>query len=215
MYVPEQFAETDRTAMLDFIRDTGWGYLVGIAEGVPVATHLPFLVEGAPGAEKLVAHMARANPHWRYFPEGGDAAESLVVFAGPHAYVSPRWYATKKAVPTWNYTAVHVYGAPRIVDDPAAVYAAQKRLVDFHESGAAEPWRMEDVDAGYIAGMLRAIVSFEIPIARLQGKAKLSQNRTPEDRARVAAALAESPREGGRDVARLMAERDGFSDPVV
>jgi transcriptional regulator len=206
MYVPEKFAENDRATLLDLIRTTGWGYLIGAADGVPFATHLPFLVEGAPGDERLVAHMARANPHWQSFA-GGDR-EQLVIFSGPHTYVSPRWYTTAKAVPTCNYVAVHVYGIPRIVDDPAAVHAAQKRLVEFYEAGSETPWRMEDVDAGFIAGMLRAIVSFEVPIARLEGKFKLSQNRGPEDRAGVIAALSEGPDEGGREIARLMASRE-------
>lgn len=208
MYVPEKFAETDRAVLLDFIRGTGWGYLVGISDGVPVATHLPFLVDGEPGSEKLVAHMARANPHWQCFRDAGAGSEQLVVFPGPHAYVSPRWYKSQKAVPTWNYTAVHAYGVPRILDDPASIYASQKRLVDFYEADADGPWRMEDVDPDYIEGMLRAIVSFEIPVTRLEGKFKLSQNRTAEDRAGVIDALSASPTEGGRRIADLMASRE-------
>jgi len=206
MYVPDYFAENDRATLLDLIRATGWGYMVGATDGAPFATHLPFVVEGEPGAERLVAHMARANPHWRSFADGGR--EQLVIFSGPHTYVSPRWYTTAKAVPTWNYVAVHVYGVPRVVDDPAAVHAAQKRLVDFYEAGAETPWRMEDVDPDYIAGMLRAIVSFEVPIARMEGKYKLSQNRKPEDRARVVEALANSPDDGAQRIARLMASRE-------
>lgn len=213
MYVPEKFAETDRAVLLDFIRETGWGYLVGISDGAPVATHLPFLVDGVAGAEKLVAHMARANPHWKLFAQGDPAPEQLVVFPGPHTYISPRWYASAKAVPTWNYTAVHVYGTPQVFYDPDAVYAAQKKLVDRYEAGSENPWRMEDVDAGYIAGMLRAIVSFEIPIARMEGKFKLSQNREAVDRAGVIEALSQSPSEGGRKIAGLMASREaGLSD---
>lgn len=208
MYVPEKFAETDRAVLLDFIRDTGWGYLVGVSDGIPVVTHLPFILDEEPGSEKLVAHMARANPHWRSLANSGADSEQLVVFPGPHAYVSPRWYKSLKAVPTWNYTTVHVYGAARIVDDPAAVYASQKRLVDFYEAGADTPWRMEDVDADYIDGMLRAIVSFEISVDRLEGKFKLSQNRTAEDRTSVIEALSESPTEGGKKIAGLMASRE-------
>lgn len=208
MYVPDIYAETDRGVLLDFIRETGWGYIVGLSDGVPVATHLPFLVDGATGSEKLVAHMARANPHWKLFAEGDPAMEQLVVFPGPHSYVSPRWYTTARAVPTWNYATVHVYGVPRVVEDPEAVYAAQKKLVDRYEAGADDPWRMEDVDADFIAGMLRAIVSFEIPIARMEGKYKLSQNRTAEDRAGVIEALAGSAAEDGRKVAGLMASRE-------
>lgn len=213
MYVPDAFAETDRAVLLDFIRETGWGYLVGISDGVPVATHLPFLVDGAPGAEKLVAHMARANPHWKLFETGDRVVEQLIVFPGPHTYVSPRWYISAKAVPTWNYAAVHVYGVPRIVDDPEAVYAAQKKLVDRYEAGADDPWRIEGIDQGYIAGMLRAIVSFEIPVARMEGKFKLSQNRKAADRAGVIEALAQSPDDGAQKIAALMASREaGLSD---
>lgn len=208
MYVPEKFAEIDRGVLLDFIRDTGWGYLVGVSDGIPVVTHLPFILDGEPGSEKLVAHMARANPHWHCLANSGADSEQLVVFPGPHAYVSPRWYKSVNAVPTWNYTAVHVYGSARIVDDPAAVHASQKRLVDFYEADAEMPWRMEDMDPDYIAGMLRAIVSFEIPVARLEGKFKLSQNRTAEDRAGVITALSDSPTEGGKKIAGLMASRE-------
>lgn len=217
MYVPDAFAETDRAVLLDFIRETGWGYLVGVSDGVPEATHLPFLVDGAPGAEKLVAHMARANPHWRLFAPGdlgGDSpAEQLVVFPGPHSYVSPRWYSSAKAVPTWNYAAVHVYGVPRVVDDPEVVYAAQKKLVDRYEAGADDPWRIEGVDQNYIAGMFRAIVSFEVPVARMEGKFKLNQNRKAVDRAGVIEALAQSPDPGAQQIAALMASREaGLSD---
>lgn len=211
MYVPEAFAEPDRELLLAFIREAGWGYLVGVLDGAPFATHLPFLVDGATGSEKLVAHMARANPHWHSFAGTQGGSEQLVVFPGPHAYVSPRWYTSRTAVPTWNYATVHVYGVPRVVDDPAAVRAAQQRLVERHEAGASAPWQMEDADAGFIEGMLRGIVGFEIPIARMLGKFKLSQNRSPEDRAGVIGALAESPDEGARQVSRLMAIRE--ADP--
>lgn len=208
MYLPSKYTETDRAVLLDFIRENGWGYLVGISEGVPVANHLPFLVDGEDGSEFLVAHMARANPHWKLFTEDNPPGDQLVVFPGLHSYVSPRWYTTARAVPTWNYATVHVYGTPRIVDDPDAVYAAQKKLVDRFEAGADDPWRMENVDADFITSMLRAIVSFEIPITRMEGKFKLSQNRTAEDRAGVVAALAGSASEGGRKIADLMASRE-------
>ena len=102
MYVPKDFAVTDRQKQIDFIQATGWGYLTGIVDGAPLVTHLPFLTEGEDGSEKLVAHMARANPHWESFANGKD---QLVVFPGPHGYISPSWYETKKAVPTWNYAA--------------------------------------------------------------------------------------------------------------
>ena len=205
MYMPPIFTESDRETALGAIRNPGWGYLVGIADGVPTSAHLPFMVEGPEGEEKLAGHMARANPHWQTFEDG---MEALVIFPGPHTYVSPNWYAAEQAVPTWNYVAVHVYGVPRIVDDPDEIYRAQKRPVDFHESGSEAPWSLDDQDSDYVAGMLKAIVNFEIPIARLEAKFKLSQNRTAEDRKGVIAALSSGEREDSRRIAELMAARE-------
>ena len=203
MYMPKDFTVADRRQQIDFIRKTGWGYLTGIVDDAPFVTHLPFLVEGTEGDERLVAHMARANPHWQTFDEGKP---QLVVFPGPHCYVSPSWYESEKAVPTWNYTTAHVYGVPQVIDDPEVVYAGQKALVDFHESGFDTPWQMEAVDADFIDGMLRAIVSFEIPIDRVECKFKLSQNRPMTDRTRVVEALERSGKPDSGAVASLMRE---------
>lgn len=209
MYVPDLFAVTERQAQIDFIRNTGWGYLTGVIDDEPFVTHLPFLVAGEPGREKLVAHMARANPHWEAFADG---KKQLVVFPGPHTYISPSWYNTDKAVPTWNYATAHVYGTPVVIDDPEAVYAGQQALVNHHEAQFDTPWRMEDVDTGFIDGMMRAIVSFEIPIERIQCKFKLSQNRPAEDRTRVVEALEASDHAGADAVAALM--RDVVLEPA-
>ena len=201
MYVPKDFAITDRQTQLDFIQAAGWGYLTGIINDAPFVTHLPFLIEGEDGGEKLVAHMARANPHWESF---ANEKEQLVGFPGPHGYISPSWYETKKAVPTWNYAAAHVYGIPQIIDDPDAVYAGQKKLVDHYEAQFDTPWAMESVEAEYIDGMLRAIVCFEIPIKRIESKFKLSQNRTAQDRANVIDALSRSENSSAHALAALM-----------
>ncbi len=201
MYLPPYFAEDDREILYSVIRENNFGLLVTAGAGAPSATHLPFLLEG----DTLVAHMARANPQWEAFESG---AEVLCVFHGPHGYISPNWYANKKAVPTWNYVAVHVYGAPRVIDDPAVTLAMQERLVAAHEAGSPTPWTMDGLPDGYVEGQMRAIVNFEIPIARIEGKFKLNQNRKPEDRAGVIAALRASPRAGDRDLADLMAARE-------
>ena len=201
MYLPPHYAETDCEALYGVIRDNNFGLLITTDDGVPFATHLPFLLEG----DRLIAHMARANPQWRSFERGEEA---LCVFQGPHAYVSPRWYVATQRVPTWNYVAVHVYGKPRIIDEPAAVRAQQERLVAAHEAGAAKPWSMAGLPENYVTGMLRAIVTFEVPIARIEGKFKLSQDKPAEDRAGVITALAESGREGDRQTAALMASRE-------
>jgi transcriptional regulator len=205
MYLPSYFEETDRETLYGVIRENNFGLLVTAADGAPFATHLPFLLEG----DRLVAHMARANPQWRSFEQG---TEALCVFQGPHAYVSPRWYAGARLVPTWNYVAVHVHGVPRIVSDAAAVHDQQARLVAAHEAGAAKPWTMDGLPESYVAGQLRAIVAFELPIDRVEGKFKLNQNRTAADRAGVIAALAESPYDGDRQMSALMAAREARTD---
>ncbi len=187
MYVPKAFAEDDAARCHDLIESHNFGLLVSTVDGVPFATHLPFLLDRARGARgTLIAHMARANPHWCGFAGG---AEALAVFAGPHAYVSPAWYAGEPNVPTWNYVAVHAYGVPCLVEDPAAVAAMVERLVDVHEAGSGRPWRLASQPEDYRQAMIRGIVAFEIPVARLEGKTKLSQNKTAADRAGVVAAL--------------------------
>jgi transcriptional regulator len=130
------------------------------------------------------------------------------VFPGPHAYVSPSWYGQHPSVPTWNYVAVHAYGVPRLVEDAGRVRALLGRLVRAFEDGRSTPWRMDSLSDAYLEGMMRGIVAFEIPIDRLEGKAKLSQNRSAADRARVCAGLAAEGDPLARAVADLMAEPD-------
>lgn len=207
MFVPEPFAEPDLAACHGLIRDHAFGMLIGVVDGAPFATHLPFMLDGERGENgTLIAHMARGNPHWRAFAGGGQA---LAVFQGPHAYVSPSWYETMdKVVPTWNYATVHAYGTPAIVADAAAVRAILARLVTEAEAGFAAPWRIESQPEDFLAAMAQGIVAFEIPIARLEGKWKMSQNRSPEDRAGAARGLAASDDPLARDVAAVMRARD-------
>jgi transcriptional regulator len=138
---------------------------------------------------------------WRSFASG---AEALVIFQAEHAYVSPTWYEDQPSVPTWNYMVVHAYGAPRIVEESGRVTASLLQLVDKHERGFAEPWALNVLPEAYTAKMIRGIVAFEIPITRLEGKFKLSQNRTLEDQRRVAEALAASDEATQRGVADAM-----------
>jgi transcriptional regulator len=138
--------------------------------------------------------MARANPHWRAFAGPatvGDGADALVLFRGPHAYVSPAWYATEAAVPTWNYVAVHAAGRPRLLEDPAAVRALLERTVREYEAPAADVarWSTERLDSGLVTTLVAAVAAFELPIRRLEGKRKLSQNRSQADRRGVVEAL--------------------------
>lgn len=194
MYVPKHFSVEGRAALNALIRANPFGLLVGELEGSPFATHLPFLLDG----DRLLSHFARGNPHWKSID---GQTEMLAVFSGPHAYVSPRWYESKQAVPTWNYAAVHVYGAPRVIEDAGEVRALLDRLVTEYEGDA---WSLDGRDADFTDRMSRGIVAFEIPVERIEGKFKLSQNRPAEDRRRVIAAF-EAPGDGeNADLARLM-----------
>lgn len=205
MYIPKDFAEPDPGRLAALMREASFALLVTAdGEGRPFASHLPLLYEPDEGANGTIyGHMARANPQWRHF-EGGH--EALAVFWGPHAYVSPSWYATHPSVPTWNYVTVHAYGRPEIVD-AAATRALLERLVAIYEGGFDNPWRLE-LPENYEAMMLRGIVGFRIPLARLEGKFKLSQNRDAADRANVARELGKAGFDDARAVARLMRERE-------
>ena len=202
MYTPKPFAVDDAATLCAFMDAHGFATLVTAADGLPVATHLPFLVEDA-GDGKLVlrAHMARANPQWRDFARVDQA---LVVFQGPHAYVSPTWYENPNLVPTWNYTVVHAYGRPRLIEEGEETRRHIERLVARHESALEAPWSPDKLDRTKFESMVRGIVAFEIAIKRLEGKFKLNQNRTPEDRLGAARALAAAADPMARDVARLM-----------
>jgi transcriptional regulator len=191
MYIPKQFAISETAACHRVIVENNFGELVTLDDaGLPFASHLPFLIDPERGASgTLRAHMARANPQWQHFATGKPA---LAAFHGPHAYISPAWYATHPAVPTWNYIAVHAYGVPTIVDTTAEVKNILRRLVEDNEAANGTTWRMEGLTEEYLGSMMRAIVAFEIPVDRLEGKAKLSQNRDATDQARVAEALAAS-----------------------
>jgi transcriptional regulator len=213
MYVPDHFAEPGTDACHALMRDYPFGLLVTAIDGAPFASHLPFMLDPARGAHgALIAHMARGNPHWRAFAMGG---ESLVVFQGPHAYVSPSWYETReKVVPTWNYAAVHAYGAPRIVEDESATRAILMRLIDVSEAGFEARWRTDGQPEDFLAAMVKGVVAFEMPIARLEGKWKMSQNRLAEDRAGAARGLAASDDPMARAVAAVMRARQTSGSDV-
>jgi transcriptional regulator len=187
MYVPAAFAVTDATLLTRLIRDNAFATLISGGPGADlVASHLPLLYDPARGPHgTLRGHLARANPQVEVIAAG---APLLIVFQGPHAYVSPGWYTGGPAVPTWNYAAIHAYGRPRVLDE-AATAALLSELAAVYESGRTPPWRMADQPTGFIAGMMRGIVAFEIPVDRLEGKLKLSQNRSAADRAGVVEGL--------------------------
>ncbi|MEE8534585.1 MAG: FMN-binding negative transcriptional regulator [Kiloniellales bacterium] len=207
MYVPTPFRLEDPAAIRRVLADFSFALLVTAEDGVPEATHLPFLHEPDPEPRgRLLGHFARANPQGRALAEAERRGqEVLAVFQGPHAYVSPSDYGPgPPAVPTWNYVAVHIYGVPRLIDDLDRVRALVTKLTARHEAGRAAPWSPESLDAGRVDGLLRAIQAFEIAITRIEAKAKLSQNRDPEQATRAAAALEAADDPFARETGRLM-----------
>lgn len=199
LYVPRSNV-MDPDDVRPFVQAVATAQLVTVGEdGVPDATFLPVLWEG----DRLVGHIARANPHRRRIVGGSPA---LAIVTGPDTYVSPSWYATKaehgKVVPTWNYSVVHLRGRVTVHDDPVWVRDLVTRLTDRHEQPRAEPWAVTDAPADYVGKNLRPIVGVEVVVTSVEAKAKLSQNRSDEDRAGVAAGLAEDGREPDGLVAR-------------
>ncbi len=200
MYVPPHFAETDPATLHAFIERHSFGLLVSQVDGVPFATHLPFLLDRNAGPHgTLIGHVARANPHWQALRE----QTSLVVFSGPHAYISPTWYETANVVPTWNYTAVHAYGRAELVEDQNQLLEIVQRSVAVYESTMPRPWTL-DTNGPFAERLLAQIVGFRIPIDRIEGKWKLNQNHPVERREKVIRALEERGGEDAQAIAALM-----------
>jgi transcriptional regulator len=211
MYTPAHFAESRPAVLHALIADHPLGALVTLGAAGLDANHVPFEFDPAPtGAAPfgtLRAHVARANPLWR---DHAPDREVLVIFQGPQTYITPSWYAASKpahgkVVPTWNYCVVHAHGPLRVVDDPAWLHAQIGRLVARHEGARPAPWHVTDAPADFIAQQVAAIVGIEIPVTRLAGKWKVSQNRPAADRLGVAAGLAGEPVPHGAAMARLVA----------
>jgi len=206
MYNPKAFAVEDLPQLHRMIGECRLAVLVTQGELGLQASHLPLLLDPQQGPNgTLYGHLARANPQWRALEAG---AEALVIFAGADAYVSPTFYPGKaehgKVVPTWNYLAVHAYGTAEVFSDAHRLRNLVSALTDRHEAGRAQPWKVEDAPPDYIDSMLKAIVGFALPIQRLEGKRKLSQNRLPVDAAGVRTGLAASPDPQDQALSRLM-----------
>jgi transcriptional regulator len=191
MYIPAHFREDDLATLQALMREYSFATLVSTTdEGVPIATSLPFLLESEPAPYgTLKAHMALGNPQWRTFRQD---REVLVLFQGPHAYITPSWYEETLSVPTWNYATVHAYGIPRVMEDPATLYELLKTLIQTHEAQFADPWPFEQLPGEYLEKMMKGVVGFSLEVTRLEGKFKMSQNRAPRERARVAEELRKS-----------------------
>jgi transcriptional regulator len=200
MYTPSQFKEPDETKILEFIEQNSFAILVTTDVEKPIATHLPLMIErDAEDKLFLVGHMARANEQWKFFH---SEREVLAIFAGAHAYISPRWYpAPLDAVPTWNYEAVHVYGKPRVTEDAKELRRLVEKLVEKFE--ASTDYALEKVAPEYIKKLLGGIVGFQIEVTKIEAAFKLSQHR-PETHAGVIENLQQQTDENSRKIAAAM-----------
>jgi len=205
VYLPPHFTETRTDVLLAHIERYDFGLLLTTGAAGQTASHIPFLVEWRDGELVLQGHLARPNPQVADLDLGG---EGLAIFMGPHAYISPTWYTAGPAVPTWNYTAVHAYGAVRAIRDPAWLRDLVDRLSERHEAREpTPPWQMRDLPEPFTAAMMNGIVGVELTASRLEGKFKLSQNRPAADRPQIVAALEQRDDADSHGVAKLMRER--------
>ncbi len=192
--------------MRDLVAAVSSGWLVTVGDnGFPAASLLPIIWTG----DTVIAHLARANPQWRGISDGtGEPTPALVICGGPEAYISPSWYAAKaehgRVVPTWNYSAVHLSGTARVHQDPDWVRAAVTELTERHEAGRRPGWQVGDAPESFLAGQLRGIVGIEIAVLEVEGKAKLSQNRSEADQLGVISGLRSEPGAGPTAVAAAM-----------
>lgn len=206
MYLPQHFEESRVDVLHGLIHAHPLGALVTLTSRGLDANHIPFEVDPEPAPfGTLRGHVARANPVWR---DVSRDVEALVIFQGPGTYISPAWYPTKqetvKVVPTWNYAVVHVHGTPRFIDDRAWLRAFVETLTNRHEAPRRDPWHVTDAPADYIDKQLGAIIGLEIPIVRLVGKWKMSQNRPAQDRDGVVEGLRQEGGQAGAAIADLL-----------
>lgn len=211
MYAPPHFREHDLRRIHEIVRRHGFGTIVTHHEGQTFSTHIPFMLDADRGSNgTLLGHVARRNPHASVL---GEDTESLVIFLGPHAYVSPAWYLSQETVPTYNYVAVHAYGRAHVVEEREALESMARRLVDEHEVGIGSDWDKRKMDRE-AATTMGGIVGFEIEIDRIEATFKLNQNRSRADQERVAEVFADSSDPRRREMSALMRENlDRHGEP--
>lgn len=209
MYVPPHFKEDRLPVLHDMIRQARLATLVTFGADGLEASHVPVLYDHEDGEfGTLHGHLSRGNGQWR---TADPAVSSLIMLSGADAYISPSWYATKgqteKVVPTWNYQAVHAYGTVEFFDDAPRLLDVVTRLTEMHEGRRADPWAVSDAPADYIAAQLKGIVGFRLLISRLEGKSKMSQNKTPEDQQGVVQGLKKEGAAPEAAVAKVMSDK--------
>jgi transcriptional regulator len=211
MYIPKVFEITDRHTLHEFIQAHSFATIVSNDADEMLVSHVPLTLDHAGGARaSLAGHFARANPHWRALERSGRC---LAIFGGPHSYISPSWYASSPAVPTWNYATVHVYGKMRIIDDAAWVTGLLDRMIAIYEAPQARPWPGL-LPVEFRAKLTEAIVGFEIEIDRTEGKFKLGQNRPLEDQRGVLRELERIGDTAARELASMVRRHLGIAASV-
>lgn len=203
MYRPSHFSVDDPSILHRVMRERPFATLVS---GAPLlATHLPTVTKGDGPHCTVYCHLARANPHWK---ELASATEVLLIFGGPQAYIAPAWYPSKlrhgKVLPTWNYQVIHAYGRPEVIEDEEWLRQHVTELTAQQERNHEKPWKLSDAPPEFIQTMLRAIVGFRIPIVRLEGKSKMSQNRDKEDRDGIERGLVARSKDDDLEVSSLV-----------
>ncbi len=189
MYRPTIFQEDNVDKLISFVRANSFATLVSIFDGIPCASHIPLVVTIEKDVVKLTGHLAKQNPQWQSF----SVAESLAIFNGAHAYISPTLYEKDESVPTWNYIAVHAYGIPKVItlaDAPEAMNKMIDKMVDTYEATYQKQW--DSLSDKYREGMMNGIIGFEMMVSRLEGKYKLSQNKSQIDQRSIAESLLNS-----------------------
>ncbi len=203
MYIPKHFENTDEHAALEFMKRYSFATLITVSDGVPIATHLPFVVEKRNEHIVLTSHLAKANPHGAMMGK-----EQLVIFQAPHAYISPKHYEKVQNVPTWNYLAVHAYGKATIIESEPEVMSVLESMIDLYEADYRSQWA--DLSKDYKSNMAKGIVAFQIKVDRIQYKEKLSQNKTNKERSSIISSLSDSKAEHERIVADYMRKKGGI-----
>ncbi len=206
MYIPKTDQITDIATLHRFIKDHSFATIVSVVEGRIFGTRVPMLLDPSRGQTgTLTGHLARANPQWRSFD---GRTEAMIAFDGPHAYISPNWYATAPAVPTWNHATVHAYGRPRVIEDKGQLESAVDRLVAAYEAHMPNPWPAAgQLSAEFKAKLLPAIVGFEMEIERVDGKFKFGTNRPKEDQLSMVRHLEKNSSAIARDLAEMIKSR--------
>ncbi|GEN81892.1 transcriptional regulator [Sporosarcina luteola] len=205
IYIPEDYKEMDLNRLVAFMKEFDFATIISWADQKPIATHLPFLIEQKGDTVEITSHMARANEQWRSFNE---TEEVLIIFQGPHSYISPKFYDSNRSVPTWNYASVHVYGTPHIVTDDRATLELLRKTIVNYESSFENAYNQIPME--HKSKLAKELVGFEINVTKIEGAFKLNQDKSTKEQERIAQALLSSEDTAISGIGKLMRENLGF-----